>query len=209
MTDHTEKELVAKAKQGDLAAFEALIIKHEKIVFNVALRMMNHSEDAKDISQEVFLKAYRSIGNFDERSAFSTWLYRITHNTCIDEMRKRKGKQNYSLEEGLESEDGIMQRQIADEGDTPEESLLRDERKGEILQALETLSEEHKAAIILRDVKGLPYEEIAEILDLSLGTVKSRISRARNHLKTEILKIRERNEKKSVTRKERRGDHEL
>ena len=94
-----------------------------------------------------------------------------------------------------------MQRQIADEGDTPEESLLRQEQKNEILQALDTLSEEHKAAIILRDVKGLSYEEIAEILELSLGTVKSRISRARNQLKIEILKIREQN-KKSVRHKE-------
>ena len=209
MTDLNERNLIRRAKQGDMLAFEELILKHEKIVYNVALRMMNHSEDARDISQEVFLKAYRSLSNFDERSAFSTWLYRITHNTCIDEMRKRKGKQTYSLEEELESEDGSMQRQIADEGDTPEESLLREEKKGEILKALDTLSEEHKAAIILRDVKGLSYEEIAEILELSLGTVKSRISRARNQLKNEILKIREQNEKPSVIRKERRGDHEL
>lgn len=205
MTDHGEKALIQKAKQGDLTAFEELILKHEKIVYNVALRMMNHSEDAKDISQEVFLKAYRNIANFDERSAFSTWLYRITTNTCIDEMRKRKGRQSYSLEEELENEDGTMQRQIADEGDTPEESLLREERKSEILQALEKLSAEHKAAVVLRDVKGLSYEEISEILDLSLGTVKSRISRARNQLKTEILKIRERNEKTTRHKKGKEG----
>ena len=201
MTDLNEKDLIRKAKQGDMLAFEELILKHEKIVYNLALRMLNHSEDARDISQEVFLKAYRSLSNFDERSAFSTWLYRITHNTCIDEMRKRKGKQTYSLEEDLESEDGSMQRQVADEGDTPEESLMRKEEKSEILQALDTLSEEHKAAIILRDVKGLSYEEIAEIQNLSLGTVKSRINRARNQLKTEILKIREQN-RKSVRHKE-------
>ena len=195
MTDLQERDLIRKAKQGDMLAFEELILKHEKIVYNLALRMMNHSEDAMDISQEVFLKAYRSLTNFDERSAFSTWLYRITHNTCIDEIRKRKGKQTYSLEEDLESEDGSMQRQVADDGDTPEESLMRKEEKSEILHALDTLSEEHKAAIILRDVKGLSYEEIAEILELSLGTVKSRINRARNQLTSELLKIREQNEK--------------
>jgi RNA polymerase sigma-70 factor (ECF subfamily) len=98
-----------------------------------------------------------------------------------------------------------MQRQIADEGDTPEESLLRAEQKSEILQALDTLSEEHKAAIILRDVKGLSYEEIAEILELSLGTVKSRISRARNQLKLEILKIRERNDETLRHKKGKEG----
>ena len=103
MTDLNEKDLIRKAKQGDMLAFEELILKHEKIVYNLALRMMNHSEDAQDIAQEVFLKAYRSLANFDERAAFSTWLYRITHNTCIDEMRKRKGKQSYSLEEELEN----------------------------------------------------------------------------------------------------------
>lgn len=205
MTDHREKDLIAKAKQGDMQAFEALILKHEKIVYNVALRMMDHSEDAKDISQEVFLKAYRNIKNFDERAAFSTWLYRITYNTCIDEMRKRKGKQSYSLEEEMENEEGSMQRQIADEGETPEESILREEQKSEIIQALESLSAEHKAAIILRDIKGLSYEEIAEILDLSLGTVKSRISRARNQLKSEILKSRERNTKSNRHKRGKEG----
>ena len=209
MTDLKERDLIRRAKQGDMLAFEELILKHEKIVYNLALRMMNHGEDAKDISQEVFLKAYRSLSNFDERSAFSTWLYRITHNTCIDEMRKRKGKQSFSLEEELEHEEGSVQRQIADEGDTPEESILRAEQKNEILQALDNLSEEHKAAIVLRDVKGLSYEEIAEILEVTLGTVKSRISRGRNQLKNEILKIREQNEKMSVRKKERREDHEL
>ena len=164
MTDQNEARLVKRAKQGDMHAFEELILQHEKIVYNVALRMMNHSEDAKDISQEVFLKAYRNIGNFDERSQFSTWIYRITANTCIDEMRKRKGRQSFSLEEELESEEGSMQRQVADAGETPEESMLREEQKSEILQALESLSPEHKVAVILRDIKGLSYEEIAEIL---------------------------------------------
>ena len=191
MTDQNEARLVKRAKQGDMHAFEELIIQHEKIVYNVALRMMNHSEDAKDISQEVFLKAYRNIGNFDERSQFSTWIYRITANTCIDEMRKRKGRQSFSLEEELESEEGSMQRQVADAGESPEESMLREEQKSEILQALESLSPEHKVAVILRDIKGLSYEEIAEILELTLGTVKSRISRGRNQLKQEILKLRE------------------
>lgn len=191
MTDQKEMRLVKKAKQGDLHAFEELILKHEKIVYNVALRMMSHSEDARDISQEVFLKAYRNIKNFDERSQFSTWLYRITANTCIDEMRKRKGKQSFSLEEELENEEGSMRRQIADEGETPEESLLRQEQKSEILQALDSLSPEHKTAVILRDIKGLSYEEIAELLELSLGTVKSRISRGRSQLKQEFIKLRE------------------
>ncbi len=197
-----EKEWIRRAKHGDMDAFEKLILQHEKIVYNLAFRMMYHSEDAKDISQEVFLKAYRNIGNFDERASFSTWLYRITYNTCIDEMRRQKGKQNYSIEDEFENEDGVMQRQVADSGDTPEEAILKKEQRAEILQALDTLSEEHKMAIILRDVKGLSYEEIAEILQISLGTVKSRISRARNQCKQEILKIRER---KNVEPRHKKG----
>ena len=191
--DRQETELISRAKQGDMQAFEELILQLEKIVYNVAFRMMNHSEDARDLSQEVFLKAYKNLEKFDERSSFSTWLYRITTNTCIDEMRKRKGKQSYSLEAELENEEGSMQRQVVSEEETPEERLLREEGKSEILQALDTLSEEHKAAVILRDIRGMSYEEISEIIELPMGTVKSRISRARNQLKAEILKIRERN----------------
>lgn len=187
------KLLISRAKQGDMAAFEMLVVQHEKIVYNVTLRMMNHSEDAKDISQEVWVKAYRSIANFDERSAFSTWIYRIAVNTCIDEMRKRKGKQSISLDNELEDEDGTWKYQVADDGDTPEESLLRKEIKNEIITALETISEDYKTVFVLRDIQGLSYDEIAEITGLALGTVKSRISRARNYIKEEIFKIWERN----------------
>ncbi len=193
MSDHREEALVKRAKQGELRAFEELILQHEKIVYNLALRMMKQSEDAKDISQEVFLKAYRNIRNFDERSRFSTWLYRITTNTCIDELRKRQKKPSLSIEEEMDGEEGGILRQIAAAGDTPEESLLRTEQKSEILQALNKLSPEHRTIVVFRDVQGLSYEEIAEILEIGLGTVKSRISRGRAQLKQEILKIRELN----------------
>ncbi len=187
------KLLISRAKQGDMAAFEMLVEQHEKIVYNVTLRMMNHSEDAKDISQEVWVKAFRSIANFDERSAFSTWIYRIAVNTCIDEMRKRKGKQSFSLDQELEDEEGTWKYEVADDGETPEESLLRKETKNEIILALETISEDYKTVFVLRDMQGLSYDEIAEITGLALGTVKSRISRARNYIKEEIFKIWERN----------------
>lgn len=208
--EQEDKAFISKAKQGDMAAFEALIIQHEKIVYNVALRMMNQSEDAKDISQEVFLKAYRNIANFDERSTFSTWIYRITVNTCIDEMRKRKGKQTVSLDNELEGEEGSWKKEIPDSGVTPEESLLRKEEQKEIEMALETISEDYKTVFILRDIRGLSYEEIAEISGLALGTVKSRISRARNRLREAIFNMRERNDT-YPRHKERKGgeSHEL
>ncbi|WP_317856186.1 sigma-70 family RNA polymerase sigma factor [Chakrabartyella piscis] len=198
-------ELVKKAKAGDMLAFEDLIVQYEKMIYNVALRMMNHSEDAYDMAQEVFIKAYRYLDKFDERSAFSTWLYRIAVNTCIDEMRKRKGKQTQSLDNELQNEDGSWKQEIADPDATPEEAVLQKEEQSEIMQALDTLSEEHKTIVVLRDIRGLSYEEIAEITETSLGTVKSRLSRGRKQLQQEILKIWEQNGKTYVINKERRG----
>ncbi len=199
------KALVKLAKSGDMQAFETLIIKHEKIVYNIALRMFGASEDVKDISQEVFLKVYRNLQQFDEKSAFSTWVYRIAMNTCIDEMRKRKNKQTYSLEEELEDTDGSYQKQFADNEETPEQTMMRKEAQSEILQALETLSAEHRMAIVLRDIRGFSYEEIADMTDTTLGTVKSRISRARLQLKEEILKTREQSGKNLRQRNRKEG----
>lgn len=201
-------ELVALAKQGDMDAFEALILQHEKIVYNIAFRMMDGGEDVKDMAQEVFLKVYRNLERFDGKSAFSTWIYRIAVNTCIDEIRKRKGKQTYSLDAELEDEDGNYKKQFADEGGRPEEEMLRKELRGEVLAALETLSPEHKAAVILRDIRGYSYEEIAEMMQMPLGTVKSRISRGRAQLKEEILKIRERKTDFSRQRRRKEGRKE-
>ncbi len=199
--------LVALAKKGDMQAFETLLIKHEKMVYHIAFRMFGTLEDAKDISQDVFLKVYRNLQYFDEKSAFSTWVYRIAVNTCIDEMRKRKGKQTYSLEAELEDSEGVYQKQFADDGQTPEQSMMRKEAQREILQALERLSPEHKMAIILRDIRGFSYEEIAEITDTGLGTVKSRISRARQQLKEEILKNEEQIEKNIRQSSRKEGRH--
>ena len=128
MTEQSEKILISLAKRGDMAAFEQLVLAHEKRVYNIALRMAGSSEDAKDISQEVFLKVFRSIPNFDERAAFSTWIYRITVNACIDEMRKRKGKPSLSLEQEMQNEEGAWALQIADERETPVEALMRQEK---------------------------------------------------------------------------------
>ena len=193
MTDLNEKDLIRKAKQGDMLAFGELILKHEKIVYNLALRMMNHSEDAQDIAQEVFLKAYRSLANFDERSAFSTWLYRLTTNVCIDFLRSRKRHDALSLTTE-EEEDRIQELEISDEAPLPEEQLLYGEQKAQIRAAMAQLDEEARTILALRVVEDLPYEQIAEVLDLNTGTVKSRLARARMKLK----KILEEKGNKSV-----------
>ncbi len=199
-----EKDLVEQAKQGSIQAFETLILTYEKMVYNIAFRMLQHSEDARDISQEVFLKAYRSLENFDGKSKFSTWLYRIAVNTCIDEIRKQKGKLTYSLEEELESAEGSYQKQFADAGQTPEDSLLHQEMQKEVVDALNTLSEEHKTVVVLRDIQGFSYEEIAKMTNTTLGTVKSRIARARSQLKNTILQNRE--QKKTYSRQKKRKE---
>ncbi len=199
-------ELVHLAKKGDLYAFEQLLLRHEKIVYHIVLRMMGEGAGVEDLSQEVFLKVYRHLPQFDEKSAFSTWIYRIAVNTCIDEMRKRKGKQTYSLEAEIEAMDGSYHRQFADNGDTPEQSVLRQELREEVLSAMESLSPEHKAVVVLRDIQGFSYEEISEMTGATLGTVKSRLSRARLHLKEQIVKKRERKIKKIRQKKGKEGN---
>ena len=199
--------LVQRAKQGNMQALEELFQRHEKIVYHIVLRTMGAGEDVKDISQEVFLKAYRNLSKFDGKSASSTWIYRIAVNTCIDEMRKRKGKQTYSLDAELEQEDGNYQRQFADTVDTPEQSLIRQELRQEVVTALEQLSPEHKTALVLREMQGFSYEEISEITQTPLGTVKSRISRAKIQLKEEILKLREQNPNSMRPNNRKEGKH--
>ncbi|MEI3523671.1 MAG: sigma-70 family RNA polymerase sigma factor [Anaerotignum sp.] len=198
--------LVSRAKNGDMQAFGPAALQHEKIVFNIVLRMMGPGEDVKDLSQEVFLKVYRNLSKFDEKSAFSTWIYRIAVNTCIDEMRRRKGKQTYSLEAEIEDTERQLSKAVCRYRRNTGGKPNRKEGQSEVLRALETLSPEHKTAIVLRDIRGFSYEEIAEMTDTALGTVKSRISRARIQLKEEILKIRERksNDLRQKSRKEGR-----
>lgn len=184
-------KFVARARNGDMQAFEALILNHEKIVYNLAYRILQNEEDAKDISQEVFLRVYRYLDRFDGKSAFSTWLYRIAYNTCIDETRRRKNKAAYSIDAQLETEDSSMKQQYTDPTPTPEAQVLSKERQKRLLSAIESLPPDYKTALILRDLEGLSYSEISETMGLALGTVKSRIARARSQLKERILSERE------------------
>jgi RNA polymerase sigma-70 factor (ECF subfamily) len=188
---NNQQAQIQRAKNGDLYAFEALIKESESLVYAIAYRMLANPEDAKDISQEVFIKAYKNIHKFDEKSTFSTWIYRIAVNTCIDELRKRKQKQTVSIEEEQQTQDGFVPKQFVSQEPSPEDAYLILERNREVMRAIHALSEEHKTIITLRDLNGLSYTEISEITNLSLGTVKSRLARARTQLKNEILKNRE------------------
>lgn len=193
MDNDIEKLLIKKALTGDIGSFEKLIINYEKKVYNIAYRMFGNEHDAYDASQEIFIKVYNNLNKFDYKSSFSTWLHRLAVNTCIDEYRKakRKMKKTTSLDEPVPVGDGVLAKQLEDEALTPEQRIIQKEEVNEVREAIEMLKEEHKVVIILRDIQNYSYDEIAGILDCSMGTVKSRISRARNSLKDIIIRNRE------------------
>lgn len=181
MTREEELAIVERVLGGDVNAFEALVLSYEKNVYNLALRMVKNAEDASDITQESFVKAYSSLASFRGESRFSVWLYRIVSNTCLDFLRGRSRRPTVSLyienDEGEEAE-----LDIPDVSQSPEELLERRLTRESVRRGLDALSAEYRQILLLREIQGLSYEEIAETLSMELGTVKSRIFRARKKL---------------------------
>ena len=184
MTD--EKKLIERVLSGDAEAFSDLMALHEKQVYNLCLRMTGHQEDAKDLAQEAFIKAWRGLQFYKFESSFSTWLYRLTSNVCIDFLRQQKRRATDCLimtdDNGEETE-----LEIVDSAPLPEQQAEARENREQIASALLQLEEEFRLALTLRVVDELSYEEIAEVLNLKPGTVKSRIARARTKLKIILL----------------------
>jgi len=189
MSINNEKDLIEKAKSGDIEAFEQLIISCEKKVFNIAYRMIGNYDDANELAQEVFIKAFRSIKNFKGDSLFSTWIYKITANVCLDELRKRKNKNILSLDQDIELNDGDVKRQISDNAPSPDMEVESKEIKTIVNESIQQLPDDYKSVIILRDIQGFSYDEISKIVNCPEGTVKSRLNRARQALK-KILQAR-------------------
>jgi len=183
-----DSELINKAKNGDAKAYEGLLKKYKNSVYNLVYRMVRDVQEAEDLTQEAFIKAFNSLALFNEEYAFSTWLYKIATNNCIDFFRKRK-LQTYSLDKPIQYKDSEIQHEIPDPDLNPEKSILARERSSMIQEAIETLPEKYYTAIVLRHNDEKSYEEIAEILELPLGTVKARIFRAREML-NKVLKER-------------------
>ena len=179
--EYNEQKLIERASGGDPSAFNQLMAAHEKRMYAVALRMFANREDAQDCLQEAMLRVYRAIGGFKGQSSFSTWVYRITMNTCLDEMRRKKNKQAASL-------DGLLDQgwSPADESSMPEKQAVKSELRREIQSAIRDLPEDMRSAVVLRDIQGMAYDEIAQVLDVNVGTVKSRISRAREKLRGKL-----------------------
>ncbi|SNS85231.1 RNA polymerase, sigma-24 subunit, RpoE [Anaerovirgula multivorans] len=181
LLQHQEAVLIEKAKTGDVESFELLIASYQKRAFNIAYRMLGNLEDANDITQEALVKVYRSIHNFKGNSSFSTWLYSIVNNVCIDFIRKNKKAKLLYIDKQQDGES--YQREIPDEINTPECLFEKNEIKRMVHDAINQLNYEQRNIIILRDIQGFSYQEIAEMINVSVGTVKSRISRARSNLK--------------------------
>lgn len=179
----TEQELVERAKKGDETAFEVLVTDNEKRIYNLCRRLTGNPEDAAELTQEAFLNAWRRLSRFQGESSFSTWLYRLASNACIDFLRKEKRRQNLSMTVSLDDEEEARQVELPDERYAPERELERTEVRQAVAAGLERLTPEHRQVLVMREINGLSYAEIGAVLGLEEGTVKSRIARARNALR--------------------------
>ncbi len=173
-----DAELVRRTLGGDLSAFDELVRRNERRVVSLAYRLTGDRDLSHDLAQEAFVSAYRNLRKFRGASAFSTWLYRITYNVCIDEMHRRGRAAERSID-SFYGGDGTAALEIPDTGDTPEEAATRSERTEAVRQAVARLPEHYREVLVLYDIQGIPYEEIAGLLGCPLGTIKSRINRAR------------------------------
>ena len=186
MTREQEAAIVRKVLDGDANAFETLVLEYDKNVYNIALRMTGNSEDAADMTQEAFIKAYNSLQAFRGDSKFSVWLYRIVSNVCLDFLRSKNRRPTVSL--SVEDDDGEdTQLDVADESQSPELLLDRKLTRESVRRGLDSLPPDYRQILLLREIQGLSYDEIAQALGLEVGTVKSRIFRARKRLCTFLI----------------------
>lgn len=177
-----EQFLVEAGQRGDVEAFNQLVRLYEGRVYNLCYRMLGDSDAAADVAQETFISVYRNLNKF-RGGVFRSWLLRIATNACYDALRARKRRPAISLDAAQESEDDGPGFEIADTGESPDEVALRRELAAAIQRGIAQLPEDQRVVVILSDVQGLAYEEIAEVTNTNLGTVKSRLSRARARLR--------------------------
>ena len=181
MTEVSEKKIIEKVLGGDANAFEELVLKYEKTVYNLALRMVGDRDDAFDMTQEAFIKAYGSLSSFRGDSKFSVWIYRITTNVCLDFLRSKSRKQQVSLTVS-DDDDEDAQLDIPDPSSAPEQQLIKKISMQSVEEGLKTLPDKQRQILVMRELGGMSYAEIGKALSLEEGTVKSRIFRARKRL---------------------------
>lgn len=175
-----DDELADRARAGDLAAFNALVERYQRSVFGLCVRMLSSAPAAEDAAQETFISAWKGLTGY-RGGSFQAWILRIAGNECRDELRRRKRRPTDSLDDLVEKEGDAVIRPAA--GRTPEEHSLGSETAAAIRDGLATLPEDQRMAVLLSDVHGLAYDEVAKTMDTSIGTVKSRISRGRARLR--------------------------
>ncbi|UCG53824.1 MAG: sigma-70 family RNA polymerase sigma factor [Candidatus Latescibacterota bacterium] len=185
MVKEEDRELIARARKGDEGAYRTLLGKYERAVFNICLKMVRDREEARDLAQDAFIKVFSMLDRYNPSFAFSNWLFKITSNLCIDSMRKRR-VDTLPMDEPVRGAKGEYERQYASPTATPDKVLLKKEKMKLLSRAIEELPPHYRIMIVLRHQEGLSYEEIAETLEVPLGTVKARIHRAREMLKTRL-----------------------
>jgi len=178
--------LIKKAIEGDQKSYEALVKRYQRGLYNMVYQMVKNREETEDLVQETFIKAFKALESYNDHYAFSTWLYKIAYNNCIDSIRKRKLK-TYPLDKPIRTNEGEVKQEIKDDSASPEKEFLFAERSKQIQQSIDSLPPRYKRVIELRHRHEKSYEEIAEILKIPLGTVKARIFRAREMLKKKLM----------------------
>lgn len=182
MDSSRDPDLVARALRGEEKAYRALLDRYQRSVYSICLRMVKNETEAEDLAQEAFVKVFTSLGRYDPTYPFSSWIFKITANLCIDHLRKRR-LQTVSIDEPVAGKDGDFTKDFPAPGANPEGLMLTREKMEALDAAIESLPPHYRIMVLLRHQEGLSYEEIAEALDIPLGTVKARIHRARALLK--------------------------
>jgi RNA polymerase sigma-70 factor (ECF subfamily) len=184
-----EAEQIEKARGGDARAFGDLIGKYERKIFRLAQHITQNREDAEDVLQETFLKAYEHLNQFQGNSKFYTWIVRIAVNQALMKLRKRKSDKTVSMDEGIDTGEDVVIREIAAWDEDPEQKYSREELNEILTAAVDSLAPAYRTVFVLRDVEDLSTEETAEALELSIPAVKSRLLRARLQLREKLTKF--------------------
>ena len=182
----TDTELVEQTRAGDRGAFDELVERHARKIFRTARHITKTDQDAEDVLQDAFLKAYTRLAQFQGDAQFYTWLTRIAVNESLMRLRKRRNSKTVSLDEQLETDDSQISREVPSEGPTPEQTYTQEETRRIVEDAVDSLAEGYRAVFVLRDVEGFSTEETGEMLDLSISAIKSRLLRARLQLREKL-----------------------
>jgi RNA polymerase sigma-70 factor (ECF subfamily) len=182
-SSYDDADLIRQTLAGHVSSFEQLVDRYQNRLFHSMTHVLSNSTDAEDVVQDAFVKAYSKLDTFRGGSQFYTWLYRIAHNTAISQLRKQKNhRSNCSLEDSA----GALAAQVEADAAPPSARLERQEQLQQLKDALDRLSSEHRAILVMREIDGLDYDAIAQVLDIAVGTVRSRLHRARSQLKDEL-----------------------